>query len=347
MTTRPARPQAPLLDVRGLRVSISGDEGRAQVLDNIDLSIAPGRIVGVVGESGCGKSTVIRAVLRVLPRGAEIESGAIRFDGEDLLGLGEGEMARRIPGQGDRVHSPGPLPRPQSRLPGRDPALSRSCGGTRRTATATPHATSARHASGTGSGWSSCFASSRCPIRTVRSSATRTSSVAASASASSFAGALACEPRLVIADEPTTALDVTTQLEILKLLRSLSREYDVSMLFVTHDFGVVAQLCDEVNVIYAGQSVEAGDTVDILEAPRHPYTRALLACHPDHSDDLTGIPGAVPSPLTPPPGCRFHPRCEHARADCRDGRPTRVQLGEGHSVECVLYSETGEEAGIG
>ena len=313
------------------------------MLDNIDLSIAPGRIVGVVGESGCGKSTVIRAVLRVLPRGAEIERGSIRFGGEDLLGLGEREMARRIRGRaiGFIPQDPYLALNPVFRV------------GTQLLEIMRWHATdgdgeSARHRP-----------SARKRHRERLVELLRIVQVPDPEGALEryphqfsggqrqrllIAGALACEPRLVIADEPTTALDVTTQLEILKLLRTLSREFDVSMLFVTHDFGVVAQLCDEVNVIYAGQSVEAGGTVDVLQSPRHPYTRALLACHPDHSDDLTGIAGAVPSPLTPPPGCRFHPRCESIRASCRDRRPARVRLGSGRSVDCVLYAETGEAA---
>ena len=346
MTPTPARPETLVLDVRGLRVSISGDEGRAQVLDNIDLSIAPGRIVGVVGESGCGKSTVIRAVLRVLPRGAEIERGSIRFDGEDLLGLGEREMARRIRGRaiGFIPQDPYLAFNPVFRV------------GTQLLEIMRWHATD-------GDGGSARYGpSARKRHRERLVELLRIVQVPDPDGALEryphqfsggqrqrllIAGALACEPRLVIADEPTTALDVTTQLEILKLLRRLSREFDVSMLFVTHDFGVVAQLCDEVNVIYAGQSVEAGGTVGILQSPRHPYTRALLACHPDHSDDLTGIAGAVPSPLAPPPGCRFHPRCESVRASCRDRRPARVQLGSRHSVDCVLYAETEEAAPLG
>ena len=109
------------------------------------------------------------------------------------------------------------------------------------------------------------------------------------------------------------------------------------MLFVTHDFGVVAQLCDDVMVMYAGQSVEAGATADIVERPRHPYTQMLLACHPDRAQDLAGIPGTVPSPVAPPGGCRFHPRCPSAREDCRVRRPHAVVRDDGHDVRCVLY----------
>jgi oligopeptide/dipeptide ABC transporter ATP-binding protein len=163
-----------------------------------------------------------------------------------------------------------------------------------------------------------------------------------------IAGALACRPRLVIADEPTTALDVTTQREILRLLRRLVADFGVSMLFVTHDFGVVAQLCDEVTVMYAGQTVETGRTAEIIERPRHPYTQMLIACHPDRSRELAGIPGTVPSPLAPPPGCRFHPRCPSARPDCRGARPAAVVEPSGHTVNCVLHegAPTAGPAGV-
>jgi oligopeptide/dipeptide ABC transporter ATP-binding protein len=153
-----------------------------------------------------------------------------------------------------------------------------------------------------------------------------------------IAAALACAPRLVIADEPTTALDVTTQHQILLLLRELVGEFGISLLFVTHDFGVVAELCDDLCVIYAGQTVETGAVLPILDAPAHPYTRALLACHPDRATSFTGIPGSVPSPLKPPPGCRFAPRCADVRAVCSAGRPPQGRSATGSEVRCVQYA---------
>ncbi|MEJ0071477.1 MAG: oligopeptide/dipeptide ABC transporter ATP-binding protein [Pseudomonadota bacterium] len=123
-----------------------------------------------------------------------------------------------------------------------------------------------------------------------------------------------CRPDLLIADEPTTALDVTTQQQIITLLGGLARDLGTAMLFVTHDFGVVAQLCDRVAVMYAGQTVERGPSAVILQAPQHPYTRLLLDCHPDRAATLAGIPGSVPSVIAAPPGCRFHPRCPSAEA---------------------------------
>ena len=151
-----------------------------------------------------------------------------------------------------------------------------------------------------------------------------------------IAAALASSPAIVLADEPTTALDVTTQRRSCKLLRGLPRRRGLSMLFVTHDFGVVAQLCDTVTVMYAGQTVESGPVPQVLAAPLHPYTRMLLACHPDRGAALSGIPGTVSSPLRPPPGCRFHPRCASARAECSVALPPRTEHAGKQDVQCVL-----------
>jgi len=152
-----------------------------------------------------------------------------------------------------------------------------------------------------------------------------------------IAAALACSPRLVVADEPTTAPDVTTQHQILLLLRELVEEFAISLLFVTHDFGVVAELCDDLCVIYAGQTVEAGRVGSILEAPSHPYTRALLACHPDRATSFVGIPGMVPSPLSRPAGCLFAPRCRDVQPGCLEAPPPQGRARSGVEVRCVQY----------
>jgi peptide/nickel transport system ATP-binding protein len=150
-----------------------------------------------------------------------------------------------------------------------------------------------------------------------------------------IAAALACSPRLVIADEPTTALDVTTQHEILLLLRELVDELDISLLFVTHDLGVVAELCDVVCVIYAGQTIEAGSVSAVLEAPTHPYTQALLACHPERATNFVGIPGTVPSALRMPTGCRFAPRCGYVEPVCTRILPSTSYGPSGATIRCI------------
>ena len=321
-----------LLAVEGLRVSIAADDGVARVLDHVDLAIPGGRVVGVVGESGCGKSTLARAILGILPRAARVESGRIAFAGEDLLRLDQRELTRRIRG------------REISFIP-QDPYL--ALNPTFRVGTQLLEIMRWHASDGAADGARGRRARHRARlVELLRAVQLADPEQALERYPHQFsggqrqrlliAGALACRPRLVIADEPTTALDVTTQLQILKLLRDLAGDFGVSMLFVTHDFGVVAELCDEVMVMYAGQSVEAGATAEILDRPRHPYTQMLIACHPDRSSDLAGIPGVVPSPLAPPPGCRFHPRCPSARAVCAAARPASVADG-GHAVACVLY----------
>ena len=187
---------------------------------------------------------------------------------------------------------------------------------------------------------SPCYAGCNCPIRRAHWTATRTNSPAASGSGLLIAAALACAPALVVADEPTTALGVTTQQQILDLLRQLVTERGVAMLFVTHDLGVVAQLCDEISVIYAGQTVETGPTATVQAAPLHPYTRALIACHPERSVGFAGIPGVVPAPTHAPPGCRFAPRCAQAQPACTLRPAHEITVAPGHNVDCILY-ETG------
>ena len=329
----------PILEVRGLRLSISGDEGVAKILDHIDFTVERGRILGIVGESGCGKSTIIRAIIGILPAGARIEAGTIRFDGEDLLALDERVLNNRI--RGSRI---GFIPQ--------DPYLALNPVfkvGTQLLEILRWHAPDdglgrtgreRRHREGI--------------LALLRRVQLPEPEAALERYPHQFSGgqrqrvviaaALSTSPALIIADEPTTALDVTTQQQILGLLRGLAEEFGLSMLFVTHDLGVVAQLCDDLCVIYAGQTVESGKTADVLAEPRHPYTRALLACHPDRAEAFTGIPGNVPSPLRPGTGCRFAPRCSQARDIC-DRRPPHLSIAlDGRRVDCVLYDQPTEVA---
>src|ERR1700745_627252 len=329
----------PILEIRGLRLAIKTDEGLATVLDHIDFAVDRGRILGLVGESGCGKSTIIRAIIGILPPGAEVEAGVTRFDGGYLVGLSEQELNRRI--RGSRIgfipqdpylalnpvfkvgaqlmeimrwHAPDEIENQRDR---RRRHRARIVELLRRVQLPDPEAALERYPHQFSGGQRQ---------RLV------------------IAAALACAPALVIADEPTTALDVTTQQQILYLLRDLVGEFGLSMLFVTHDLGVVAQLCDDLCVIYAGQTVESGRTVAVLDRPRHPYTRALLACHPDRATAFTGIPGAVPSPFHAPPGCRFAPRCGKALpARAVPPRPLGDDRRE-RRVDCVL-NEPAEAVG--
>jgi peptide/nickel transport system ATP-binding protein len=324
----------PLLEVKSLRLSVKTDEGLAQILDHVELELTRGHILGVVGESGCGKSTLARAVLGIMPNRAVLESGEIRFEGEELLRIPDRELTRRIRGRrigfipqdpylalnpvfkiGSQLlsmlrwHAPADL---RSEADRRHRVLSLL----RRVQMPEPELVLERY-----------------PHQFSGGQRQRLM----------IAGALACSPALVVADEPTTALDVTTQLQILTLLRSLTEEFGIAMLFVTHDLGVVAELCDAITVMYAGQTVETGRTDEVLAAPQHPYTQALLACHPDRSGALIGIQGLVPSPLAPPPGCRFSPRCSYAQGQCSRRTPRLVKEASGRFVSCRLADERQRE----
>ncbi|MFZ5780065.1 MAG: ABC transporter ATP-binding protein [Pseudomonadota bacterium] len=323
----------PLLDIRSLKVSIRTDEGMANVLDDVSLGLQKGRILGVVGESGCGKSTLIRAVMGILPRGARIDRGEIWFEGENLLVFSEAELNRTV--RSSRI---GFIP--QDPLLALNPVFKIG---------AQLLEVMRWHAPDDGSrGTERRWRHVRRLVELLRRMQVPDPESALERYPHQFSGgqrqrlliaaALACSPQLVIADEPTTALDVTTQHQILLLLRELVEEFGISLLFVTHDFGVVAELCDDLCVIYAGQTVEAGRVGPILEAPSHPYTRALLACHPDRATSFVGIPGLVPSPLARPSGCQFAPRCRDVRSSCQEAPPATGRTRSGTEVRCVQYA---------
>jgi len=315
----------PVLSVRGLKVSFHTDQGRATVLDDVSLTLERGRVLGVVGESGCGKSTLIRTILGILPDAARVEAGAVVFEGENLLVFSEQELNQRVRGSRigfipqDPLLSLNPVFKVGSQLleimrdhapPGtkRRDHIKRLIELLRRLQVPDPDTALERYPHQFSGGQRQRLL---------------------------IAAALACSPGLVIADEPTTALDVTTQHEILLLLRELVDEFDISLLFVTHDLGVVAEVCDTVCVIYAGQTVEAGLVGAVLQTPTHPYTQALLACHPERSTHFVGIPGNVPSTLRMPPGCRFAPRCGYVEPVCSMALPESLQATSGASVRCI------------
>ena len=340
-----------VLSVRELTVEFATDRGVAQVLDRISLAIAPGEVVGLVGESGCGKTTLARTILGVLPVAGRIRGGAIDWKGRDLLRLDPGAVGEAIRGRAitfipqDPWSSLSPLfpvgaqimdlmKWKSPRRPGGDgdpgsaprrragwPALFTRYGRARRRA---DHAAVV-----------DALAAVQLPEpeRILRRLPHELSG--GQRQRLMIAMALLPSPDLVIADEPTTALDVTIQAQILRLLRDLVKARGVSVLFTTHDLGTAWEICDRVVVMYAGQEMESAPTDVFFARPAHPYTRHLLESLPSPSGEIRDIPGEVPSLIGPPPGCRFHPRCERATAACRAERPEARILDDAHRVRCV------------
>jgi peptide/nickel transport system ATP-binding protein len=329
-----------LLSVRGLRVDFVTDRGVAQVLDGINLDIGPGEVVGLVGESGCGKTTLARAILGILPQGAaRIRGGEVRFKGEDLLRQDPGVVNDRVRGRAitfipqDPFTSFSPVFQVQTQV--MDLMKWKS-----------PRATN-------GGGAPSLLrrypreryrADREAVLETLRAVQIPEPARALRRLPHEFSGgqrqrlmiamALLPRPDLIIADEPTTALDVTIQAQILKLLRALVKERGVSVLFTTHDLGTAHEICDRIVVMYAGQEMEAAPTDTFFARPAHPYTRRLLASVPSPDGGIRDIPGEVPSLIAPPSGCRFHPRCDYATPECRETRPAPRGLGAAHGVRC-------------
>jgi peptide/nickel transport system ATP-binding protein len=343
----------PLLSVRDLEVSFVTEGGRAHVLDRISLDVAPGEVVGLVGESGCGKTTLARAILGILPAAAQTHGGAIEFRGRDLLREPPASLNDRVRGRAitfipqDPFSSFNPLfavgAQMMDLMKWKSPRLGDG-EGARWPALVRPYPR-ARHR-----------ADRAAVLDVARAVQIPDPERALRRLPHEFSGgqrqrlmiAMAFLPRpdLIIADEPTTALDVTIQAQILRLLRTLVKERGVSVLFTTHDLGTAHEICDRVVVMYAGQEMESAPTAAFFQRPAHPYTRCLLDSLPSPDAEIRDIPGEVPSLVDPPPGCRFHPRCERASADCRATLPAARAVADPdpHSVRChhplVAVAET-------
>ncbi|GIX08982.1 ABC transporter ATP-binding protein [Elioraea sp.] len=341
-----------LLSVRDLRVSFASDAGSAQVLDGVAFSMKAGEIKGLVGESGCGKTTLARAILGILPRNsARIESGEIRFDGRDLLALPEETLAREVRGREIAYipQDPSTAFNPvftigtqiDDLMRFKSPLLRGAAGDRRRLLDGYPRERRAADRA-------RVLELLRLvqlpnPEAVLRKYPHEVSG--GQRQRLMIAMALLPEPKLVIADEPTTALDVTVQAQILKLLKQLARERGAAVLFTTHDLGAAYEICDRITVMYAGQEVEEAPVDGFFGRPSHPYTRKLLDSLPTSEAGIRGIPGEIPRLIDPPPGCRFHPRCERASALCRAERPAPERIGPAHSVRCHHRIGAAEPAG--
>jgi oligopeptide/dipeptide ABC transporter ATP-binding protein len=321
----------PLLQVRDLVVGFDSGRSFARAVDGVSFDVRRGRTLGIVGESGCGKSVTAFSIMRLLPQPhGKIVSGSILFEGQDLVRAGEAELHRIRGGSIGMVFQ-----EPLSAL--------------------NPVQTIGRQLS---------------EVLLLHKPVTKQQAMAESAALLGRVGipspevrvgeyphqlsggmrqrvviamALACNPSLLIADEPTTALDVTIQAQILDLMQTLQRELGMAIVLITHDLGVIAQVCDDVVVMYAGQVAEQGPVEAIFRRPAHPYTRGLLASIPrlttERKSRLPTIEGSVPGLDAMPVGCRYQNRCPHAQERCAAGKPPLEPVAPGHGVSCVRWSE--------
>jgi peptide/nickel transport system ATP-binding protein len=316
----------PLIEIERLRVLFHGDDGRVtHAVDTVDLSVAHGATLGLVGESGCGKSVTSLAIMGLLSKQSAEVSGAIRFDGFDLLETSDQTM-RDLRGNRVAMIFQEPMTALNPSFTIGDQIIEtilRHRGGSRQQARARAVALLRRvHIPS--------------PEKRIDDYPHKLSG--GMRQRVMIAMALACDPRLLIADEPTTALDVTLQAQILDLMRELKAESRAAIILITHDLGVVAEVCDEVAVMYAGEIVERADVTELFAAPQHPYTVGLLGSIPRldrRASHLATIEGMVPNMTRPPDGCRFAARCPFAETACTKAPPQLRELMPGHWSRCL------------
>jgi len=322
----------PLLSVENLHTQFDTDDGTVKAVDGVSFDVEPGETVCLVGESGSGKTVACESITKLIPTPpGKISEGEVRFDGENLADLPSKQLRKYRGGRIGHVFQ-----NPQGAL---DPVYTV---GEQLVEAIRLHRDVSKKAArkravelldrvGIGD------VSERIDDYPHQFSGGMKQRVV-------IAMALACDPDLLIADEPTTALDVTIQAQVLRLLNELQEERGMAMVFVTHDLGVVAEIADRVVVMYAGKVMETGDVYQVFENPSHPYTKALMKCLPGRGRALETIGGSLPDPTDPPDGCRFHPRCPHAVEECKEGgQPAFEDVGGHHEASCVLYGTEHEQ----
>ncbi|MBS7790975.1 ABC transporter ATP-binding protein [Roseococcus sp. SDR] len=316
----------PLLQIENLRTVFRTSGGDVAAVDGVSLEVPRGRTLGIVGESGCGKSVLSLSIMRLVAHPGRIASGRVLLEGRDLAGLSNAEM------RGVRGRDIGMIfQEPMTSL---NPVHTVGFQITEGIRAHEPHASKAElRERGI-----AALARVRIPSPERRFDEYPHQLSGGMRQRVMIAMALACSPRLLIADEPTTALDVTVQAQILDLLRDLQAETGMAIILITHDLGVIAEMADDVAVMYAGRVVERTSARDLFEDPQHPYTLGLLGSIPRLDEDrerLLAIQGAVPPPFALPPGCRFAPRCPFAVEACRAEIPALRAIGMGHEAACL------------
>ena len=323
-----------ILEVRNLKTYFFTEDGVVKSVDGVDFTVRRGEVLGLVGESGCGKSVTSLSIMRLIGQPGKTIDGEIIFDGRDLLKLPEAEMVKV---RGNKIAMI--FQQPQTAL---NPVF--------RVGDQIAEVLDIHRSLGKEAGWNRAIELLKMvgiPDAERRAKSFPHELSGGMAQRVMIAMGLACVPELLIADEPTTALDVTIQAQILDLIRDLRSKFEASIILITHDLGVVAEMCERVAVMYAGQIVESTDTKTLFAQPKHPYTKGLIGSIPVLGivrDALDTIPGSVPNLINLPKGCRFAPRCQ-PRVDygltiCTDRFPDLVPVGSNHTVRCWLYQNT-------
>lgn len=321
----------PLLAVKDLKTYFYTEDGVVRAVDGVNFEVYPGEVLGLVGESGCGKSVTSLSIMGLVSKPGRVDGGEILLDGNNLLKLPENEMVKI---RGNRVSMI--FQQPQSAL---NPVF--------KVGDQLSEVLNVHQDLGKDAGWNRAIALLKMvgvPDPERRAHAYPHELSGGMAQRVMIAMALACVPELLIADEPTTALDVTIQAQILDLMRDLRREMGTAVILITHDLGVVAEMADRVAVMYAGEIVEQTDVNSLFDEPLHPYTQGLIGSIPvlgELKEKLDVIPGSVPNLVNLPPGCRFAPRCQarvkYSLTICTETKPELEEVRPGHKVRCWLY----------
>ena len=323
----------PFLEVKNLKTYFFTEDGVVKAVDGVDFHVYPGEVMGLVGESGCGKSVTSLSIMRLISRPGEIVEGQVILDGQDLLKITENEMMQV---RGNRISMI--FQQPQTAL---NPVF--------QVGDQIAEVLDIHQSLGKEMGRKRAVELLRMvgiPEPERRADSYPHELSGGMAQRVMIAMALACAPEVLIADEPTTALDVTIQAQILDLMRALREKTGTSIILITHDLGVVAEMAERIAVMYAGRIVEQTDAKTLFDKPLHPYTQGLIGSIPvlgKIKDRLEVIPGNVPNLVNLPPGCKFAPRCrarvEHNLEICTDKEPDLIEVQPGHTVRCWLYQD--------